>query len=122
MDNAELDYKAHRTKDTYKRINNLKGRYKNRERFLKDDDGSLITNEELTKKWGDYYDNLLNCEKPNEVFSPNFEPGEDQECLEPSLEEIRSQINNLKNHKSPGEDQVQAELFKKGGEEMTYRL
>lgn len=123
MDNAELDYKAHRTRDMYKRINCLTGGCKKKERFLKDDNGSLITtNEELAKKWGDYFDILLNCEAPDEVFNLNLETGEEQECPEPSLDEIRSQINILKNHKSPGEDQIHAELLKKGGEEMTFRL
>jgi len=114
MDNAEVDYRAHRTRDMYKRINDLTGGYKKRERFLKDDDGSLITtNEELAKKWGDYFYNLLNCEEPGEVFNLNLETGEEQECLEPSLEQIRSQINTLKNHKSPGEDQLHADSSKK---------
>jgi len=50
MVNAELDYKAHRARDMYKRINYLTGGYKKKERFLKDDNGSLITtNEELAK-------------------------------------------------------------------------
>jgi hypothetical protein len=51
MDNAELDYKTNRTKYLDKRINYLTSEYKKKERFLKDDDGSLITtNEELAKK------------------------------------------------------------------------
>jgi len=33
LDNAELDYKAHRARDMYKSINNLTGGYK-RKRFL----------------------------------------------------------------------------------------
>jgi len=58
----------------YKRINDLTGGYEKRERFLKDDDGSLITtNEELVKKWEDYFDNLLNCEEPNEVIGLNLD-------------------------------------------------
>jgi len=82
----------------------------------------ITTNEELSKKWGDYFDTLLNCEAPVEVFSVNLETGEEQECPEPSLDEIRSQINILKNYKSPGEDQIHAEVLKKVGEEMTFRL
>ncbi|CAI6370121.1 unnamed protein product [Macrosiphum euphorbiae] len=123
MVNAELDYKAHRARDMYKRINYLTGGYKKKERFLKDNNGSLITtNEELAKKWGDYFDTLLNCEAPDEVYSLNLVAEEEQECPEPSLDEIRFQIKILKNHKSPGEDQIHAELLKKGGEEMTFRL
>jgi len=38
MDNAELDYKAHRTTDMYKLKNDLLGGSKKKERFLKDDE------------------------------------------------------------------------------------
>jgi hypothetical protein len=38
-----------------------------------------------------------------------------QECPEPTLEEIDLQIKNLKNNKSPDEDGFQAELLKKEG-------
>lgn len=123
MDNAELYYRADRTRNMYKRINDLTGGCKKKERFLKYDDGSLITtNEELAKKWGNYFDTLLNCEEPEEVFSLNLETREEQNCLEPSLDEIRSQIIILKNHKSPAKDQIHAELLKKRGEEMMFRL
>jgi len=48
---AELYYKAHRTRDIYKRENDFRSRYKKKERFLRDDDGSVITrSEELTNK------------------------------------------------------------------------
>lgn len=87
----------HKTRDMYKRINDLKGEYMKRERFLKNNNGSLITtNEELAEKWENYFDNLLNCEEPNEVFSLNLQTREGQDCLESFLEEIRSQINTLK--------------------------
>jgi hypothetical protein len=94
MDNAELDYKANRTRDMNKRLNYLTGRYKKKEKFLKDDDGSLVTTNEA-KKWGDYFDILLNCEEPDKVFNLNLDTGEEQQCLEPLLDEIRSQINIL---------------------------
>jgi len=116
---AELDYKAHRTRDMYKRVN-ISG-YKKIERFLRDDDGSLITtSEELAKKWGVYFEKLLNCEKPNEIFPFNKEIRKSQSCVEPTLEEIKSQIKILKNNKSPGEDEIQSELLKKEGEEMVF--
>jgi len=74
---VELDYKVHRTRNMYKRINDLTGRYKKKERSPKDDDGSLIPmNEELAKKWEVYFNTLLNCEEPDEVFSLNLETGD----------------------------------------------
>lgn len=91
MGNAELDYRTHRTIDMYKHKNDLRGGYKKREEtLLKNDDGSLITTyKELTKKWRIYFDNLLNCGEPNKVLSNKLGIVEEQDCLEPYLQEIR---------------------------------
>jgi len=56
----------------------------NYERFLKDDDGMLIT----TEKWRNYFDRLLNCEEPTEKFPFNIENLNTQECPHPKLEKI----------------------------------
>jgi len=86
----------------YKRVNDLRGGYKKKERFLRDDDGSLITtSEEPTKKWANYFEKLLNCEEPNETFYFNQEIKKSQDFEEPTLEEIILKINLLKNNKSP---------------------
>jgi len=45
MKDAEQDFRLNRTRDMYKRINGIKGDFKKKERFLKDDDGMLITTE-----------------------------------------------------------------------------
>ncbi|KAF0746639.1 Uncharacterized protein FWK35_00020159 [Aphis craccivora] len=70
--------------------------YKIRDMFLKNNDGSLVTsNEEI----------LLNCDEPKEVFSFG-------------LETWNKLVEWLKNHKAPGEDEVQAELLKNGGKKL----
>jgi len=51
MNDAEQDFRLSRTRDMYKRINGIKGDVKKKERFLKDDDGMLITTEkEISEK------------------------------------------------------------------------
>lgn len=50
-----------------------------RERFIKNDERSLIiTKEDLAKKRRHYYDNLLNYEEPNEKEVFNLEIVEEQ--------------------------------------------
>jgi len=103
----------------YKRVNGIKGDFKKKERFLKDDDGMLITAEkEIAEKWRRYFDKLLNCEESTEKFPFNVESINTYECPYPILEEIKVQVHRLKNYKSLVEDCVQAELLKKGGEDV----
>jgi len=79
----------------------------------------VTTDEDIAKEWEKYFNELLNCEEPNELFTFDLGNIKDQECLEPTLEEIDLQIKNLKNNKAPGEDGLQAELLKNGGEDVT---
>jgi len=65
---------------------------------------------------------LLNCKEPSEIFPTSRNTRNDQQCLSPSSEEIKYQIQNLKNHKSAGEDEIVAELIKNGGEELIQRI
>lgn len=57
MKDAELDFRLNRTRDMYKRVNGIKGDFKKKERFLKDEDGTLITAEKkIAEKWRKYFD------------------------------------------------------------------
>jgi len=55
IDGAEMEYRSNKSRDLYQRVINLKGDYRKKERFLKNDDGSLITTEEeLVTKWASF--------------------------------------------------------------------
>lgn len=45
-----------------------------------------------------------------------------QDCTEPTIDEVKNQINNFKNHKASGEDEIQGELLKHGGDEISFRV
>jgi len=65
----------------YKSLNTLKETTR-KKRFLKNDDGSLIiTDEELTKKYANDFDKLLDCEQLLEVFPPSRNTRNYQLCL-----------------------------------------
>jgi len=73
----------------------------------------ITTDDELAKKWGNYFRELLNCEEPEETFIFDLANRDIIDCTEPTLDKVKNQINNLKNHKSPEEDEIQAEFLKK---------
>jgi hypothetical protein len=75
----------------YKRVNGIKGEFKKKERFLKDDDGMLITAEkDLAENRRKYFDKLLNCEEQTEKFTFNIENINTQECPYPTSEGNKS--------------------------------
>jgi hypothetical protein len=53
MNNAKYDYNANRTRDMYKRINNQRGNYKKKKRFLRHENGSLIITDDDIAKMGE---------------------------------------------------------------------
>lgn len=75
------------------------------------EDGILLTSEKkIAEKQRKYFDKLLNCEERTEKSSFNIENINTQECPNPTLEEIKAQVQKLKNHKYPGVNCVQPEL------------
>lgn len=68
----------------------------------------IISEKEIAEKWGKYYDKLLNCEKQTKKFIYYIKNINTQECLNSTLEEIKLQVQRLKNHKSLEKYCVQA--------------
>jgi len=56
------------------------------------------------------------------VFSFDLEAWNKHDCPDLTLEEIQLQVKWLKNHKSPVEDEVQAEFLKNGGDKLLIKL
>jgi len=118
--NAEQDYKNHRIKDLYRKVNSLSKDFKLNEKCLRNKDGTLLMNrEDVTNKWADYFDQLLNCKEPQNPF--HFEGREPNiEHLEPTIEDILSHIKTIKNHKAPGQDKITGELLKIGANDVGW--
>jgi len=72
-----------------------------------------VTNQEkIMEKWAEYFEKLLNCEVPVDTFTYGHNEPNDDHCPPSSKEEIEQQIKRLKNHKSPGKDDLQGEILK----------
>ncbi|XP_060846231.1 uncharacterized protein LOC132925892 [Rhopalosiphum padi] len=113
LEEAEIDHKVNRTRQLYQKINSIRGGHKKHEKFLKNDDGSLVTEQDkVLEKWRQYFGLLLNCENPVNTFAWMPTEPNDTDCPLPSKEEILQQLNRLKNHKTPGEDGIQGEVLK----------
>jgi hypothetical protein len=74
---------------------------------VKDDDGDtrmLVDSHNILNRWKNYFSQLLNVYKVSEPVVPD-----------PSTFEIEIAIAKLKSYKSPGSDQIPAELIQAGG-------
>jgi hypothetical protein len=64
--------------------------------------------------WRNHFSQILNVHGLNDVRQTEIHTAESL-VLEPSTSEVEMTIDKLKRHKSPGIDQIPAELIKAGG-------
>jgi hypothetical protein len=102
-------------RDLYRGINEFKRGYQPRNNLVKDENGDLLADSHSDlNRWKNYYSQLLNvCNVSDvrqiEVRTAVLVPG-------PSHLEVEIAIAKLKEYKSPGSDQIPAELIRAGGE------
>ena len=111
----------HDVRKFYRNISDTKKGYQESSRFCKSKNGELIGGRDgVLKRWSEYFGELLNptTNISQTQISINSVEGERVPEPEPTLEEIKSIIQKLKNNTSPGIDSLNSELFKCGGDEV----
>ena len=72
-------------------------------------------------RWRKFFSQLLNVHGANDVKQAEIHAAEPL-VPEPSAFEVELAIEKLKSHKSPGIDQIPAELIKAGGRTLHYEI
>ena len=99
----------------YRGINDFKKAYQPRTIIVKDEKGNLVADSHsTTTKWRNFFSQLLNVHGAKDVRQEEIYTAEPL-VPEPSEYEVELAIEKLKSHKSPGIDQIPAELIKAGG-------
>ena len=75
----------------------------------------------ILARWRDYFSRLLNVHRAHDVRQTETHTAEPL-VPEPSVFEVELAIEKLKSHKSPGIDQIPAELIKEGGRTIRYQI
>ena len=96
--------------------------------MVKDKDGNLLTkDDEIRKRWGEHFDEVLNRPAPSSVADID----EETECIDNievgyiTRDEIRIAMHKMKKGKSAGIDSITIELLRVGGDvttEVLYEL
>jgi len=99
----------------YRRISDFKKGYRPRCNIVKDEKGDLVADSlSIVTRWRNYFSQLFNVHGVKDVGQAEIHTTEPL-VPEPSASEVELAIDKLKSHKSPGIDQILAELIKAGG-------
>jgi len=99
----------------YRGINDFKKGYQPRCNIVKDEKGDLVADSHsIVARWRNYFSQLFNVHGVKDVGQAEIHTAEPL-VPEPCASEVELAINKLKSHKSPGTDQILAELIKAGG-------
>jgi hypothetical protein len=109
-------------RDLYRGINEFKKEYKPRINIIKDKNGNLLTDpQNVLNRWTNFFNQVLNVHGVHDVRQIDIHTAEPL-VPELSLVEVEIAIGKLKSYKSPGTDQIPAELIKAGGETLNSEI
>jgi hypothetical protein len=113
-----MNSKNKNIRDLYSGINEFKRGYKPRSNFVKDENGDLLTDTSNTaNRWMGYYSQILNVHNDSDVGQIEIHSAE-LLVAAPSHLEVEIAVAKLKMYKSPGSDQILAEVIHAGGETL----
>ena len=106
----------------YRGINDFKKGYQPRCNIVKDEKGDFMADyQSIVARWRNFFSQLFNVQGVKGVGQAEIHTAEPP-VLEPSASEVELAIDKLKSHKSPGTDQIPAELIKAGVEQFAWRF
>jgi len=115
MEGFETNSKIQNIRDLYRGINDFKKGYQPRCNKVKDEKSDLVADSHsIVARWSKYFSQLFNVHGVKDVGQAEIHTAEPL-VPESSATEVQLTIDKLKSHKSPGIDQIPAELIKAGG-------
>jgi hypothetical protein len=109
-------------RDVYRGINGFKRGYQPRSNLVKDENGGLLADSHnILNRWKNYFSQLLNMHNVSDVGQIDVHTAEPL-VPGPSRLEVEIAIGKLKKYKSPGSDQIPAELIQAGGEILLSQI
>ena len=106
----------------YRGINDSKKGYQPKTNIVKDEKGEMVADSHsILAMWRNYFSELMNIHGFNDVRHREIQTAEPQ-VPEQSAFEVELVTEKPKSHKSPGIDQIPAELIKAGDRTIGYEI
>ena len=115
IEELETNSKIQNIRDLYRVITDFKKGYQPRCNIVKHEKGDLVADSQIiVVRLRNYFSQLINVHGVEDVGQAEIHTAEPL-VPDPSTSEFELAIDKLKSHKSPGIDQIPAELIKVGG-------
>jgi hypothetical protein len=115
INELETNSKNKYIRDLYRGINEFKKGYQPRTNMVREENGDLFADSHsILNRWKNYFCQLLYVHGVNDVRQTEIHTAEPL-APEPNSFEVEVAIEKLKRYKSPGTDQIPAELIQAGG-------
>jgi len=122
IEELETNSKIQNIRDLYRSISDFKKGYQPRCNIVKDKKRDLFADSHsIVARWKNYFSQLFNVHGVKDVGKAEIHTAEPL-VPEPSAAEVALAIDKLKSHKSPGIDQIPAELIKARGRTICLEI
>jgi hypothetical protein len=122
INKLESNSKNKNIRDLYRGMNEFKKGYQPRTNLVMDERGELLADpHKILNRWKNYFCELLNVHGAGGIRQTEIHTAEPF-VPEPSASEVEVAIGKLKRYKSPGVDQIPAELIQAGGETLRSEI
>ena len=122
IEELETNSKIQNIMDLYRDISDFKKGYQPTCNIVKDEKGDLVADSHgIVARWRKYFSQLFNVHRAKVFGQAEIHTAEPL-VPEPSASEFELAIEKLKSHKSPGIDQIPAELIKAGGRTICLEI
>jgi hypothetical protein len=122
LNELETNNKKKNIRDLSRDVNEFKKRYQPIINIIKDENGNLLADyQNILNRWKNFFNQVLNVHGVHDVRQMDIYRAEPF-IPEPSLVEGEIAIGKLKSYKSPGTDQIPAELINAVGEDLCSEI
>ena len=119
VEQLEAESRSNNSHQFFQQLKNFRRGFQPSTGIIRSTTGELLTDpHQILERWKEYFDDLLNASPPANPL-PEVQPAAGPAEEPPiSLAEVEAAVRRLKSRKASGVDEIPAELWKHGGEEV----